>query len=365
MPNPTTPADSTADSAAGLDALLDDLTTRRVVPSISLCIRVGGDEVYHRTAGLARFDPPRVATSDQPYDLASVTKVLGGTAVVASLIEDGTLAFDQPAATWLDGVDPRVTVRQLLQHGSGLPAWRRFYAMLDGRAPGTAATRAFLYDAIRSVPLEADPDSRHTYSDVGFLWLLLICEAATEQPFAQLFHERVRVPSGVDDLRWGWPGAAATEWPCPERHVGIEGVVHDLNCASLGGVSTHAGLFGTSRAVARLGGAFLGAAAGDPRYAGLPGATLQKMWAMQGPGSHRCGWDAISRGGYTSTGAHFPDDTIGHLGYTGTSLWMSPGRQTVVALLTNRVHPLDDAGPIREVRPLVHDAVARFLEWAP
>jgi CubicO group peptidase (beta-lactamase class C family) len=351
-------------NAAPLDALLDDLTTRRVVPSISLCVRVGEDEVYHHTAGAARLDPPRAAVDDQPYDLASVTKVLAGAAVVASLIEDGTLAFDTPAADHLNGVDSRVTIRHLLQHGSGLPAWKRFYATLDGRAPGTAETRRYLYDAIRSVPLVADPDTTHLYSDVGFLWLLLICEAATGRPFAQLFHDRVRVPSGVDDLRWGWPGAAATEWPCPERHVGIEGVVHDLNCASLGGVSTHAGLFGTARAVARLGAAFLGAAAGDSRYDELPGDTLRQMWAMKGPGSHRCGWDGISRGGYTSTGQHFPDDSIGHLGYTGTSLWMSPGRRTAVALLTNRVHPLDDPAPIREVRPLVHDAVAQFLEWA-
>lgn len=346
-----------------LPALLDELVTRGVVPSISLCVRVAGDEVFHRTVGSARLEPPRRALPDQPYDLASVTKVLAGTAVIASLIEDGTISLDTHAVEHLPDVDPRVTVRHLLQHGSGLPAWRKFYLETGDLAYGTQACKAHVERLIRSVPLDVAPDARHLYSDVGFLWLLLIAEASSGLPFQRLFHERVALPSGVADLRWGWPNAAATEWPCPYRHVGIEGVVHDLNCASLGGVSTHAGLFGTSRAVARLGEAFLEAARGNPVFARLPGPTLRTFWSLKGPGSHRCGWDGISRGGYTSSGARFPDDGIGHLGYTGTSIWMSPERRTVVALLTNRVHPLDDPAPIRAVRPLVHDAVADLLGW--
>lgn len=346
-----------------LEALLEDVVTRREVPSASVTVRVAGTEVFHHTTGLARIEPPRPVALDHPYDLASVTKVLAGTAVIASLIEDGTLALDTPASAHLDGVDSRVTVEHLLQHGSGLPAWKRFYQQLDDRPFGTEATRQHLYAQIRAIPLEADPGTRHVYSDVGFLWLLMIAESAGGKPFAQLFHDRVTVPSGIRDLRWGWAGAAATEWPCPFRHAGVEGTVHDLNCASLGGVSTHAGLFGTSRAVAQLGEAFLEAAAGNPAYAGLPGRTLREFWSRKGPGSHRCGWDGVSRGGYTSTGQFFPDDAVGHLGYTGTSIWMAPARRTVVALLTNRVHPIDDAAAIRRLRPLVHDEVARNLGW--
>jgi len=346
-----------------LDALIDDLTTRQIVPSISLTVRVAGEEVYHRTRGLARTSPPRRASPDQPYDLASVTKVLAGTAVLASLVQDGTLSLHTPAAQHLPGVDPRVTIRHLLQHASGLPAWRKFYLEIDGLPYGTAHTRAHLYERIRSVPLIADPGTTHIYSDIGFLWLLMIAERSTSTPFAQLFHERVTVPSGVVDLRWSWAGAAATEWPCPYRHIGIEGTVHDLNCAALGGVSTHAGLFGTSRAVAQLAEAFLESARENPLYSGLPGATLREFWSAVGPGSHRCGWDSVSRGGYTSTGRFFPDDALGHLGYTGTSVWMSPSRRTTIALLSNRVHPIDDPAPIRRVRPLIHDAVSTLLGW--
>jgi CubicO group peptidase (beta-lactamase class C family) len=343
--------------------LLDTVVADGVVPSASVSVRVDGTEVLHHTVGMARLSPPRPALPDQPYDLASVTKVLAGTAVVASLIEEGLLDLDTPVAEHLGDVDPRVTVAHLLTHGSGLAAWNRFY-LETGEAPfGTLAARSTVQERVLQAPVEVAPGTRHTYSDIGFLWLLILCERVGGKPFAQLFHDRVREPSGVHDLRWGWPLAAATEWPCPFREVGVEGTVHDLNCASIGGVSTHAGLFGTARAVASLGEAFLRAAADDPAFARLPGRTLRRLWALRGPGSHRGGWDGVSRGGYTSTGAHWPDDGIGHLGYTGTSIWMSPSRKTVVALLTNRVHPVDDKEPIRALRPRVHDAIAEALGW--
>lgn len=349
--------------AATLRSVLDRAVTDGLVPSASLTVRHEGREVFHHTVGSARLEPLRPALDDQPYDLASVTKVLAGTAVIASLIEEGRLGLDTPADVHLGDVDPRVTVRHLLQHSSGLAAWKPFYVELGDLPFGTEAARRHVLAATRAMPIEATPGTRHTYSDVGFLWLLQIAERAGGAPFAQLFHERVTRPSGVTDLRWSWPLAAATEWPCPFRGVGVEGTVHDLNCASLGGVSTHAGLFGTSRAVAELGEAFLRAAAGDG-FAGLPGATLTRFWTLTGAGSHKAGWDGVSRGGYTSTGSHWPDDGVGHLGYTGTSIWMSPSRQTVAAFLTNRVHPVDDKAPIRALRPVVHDAVAAFLGWA-
>lgn len=347
-----------------LRSLLDTVVREGVVPSASLAIRVEGREVFHHTVGQARIQPPRAAQADQPYDLASVTKVLAGTAVIASLIEEGRLELDTSVAHHLGDVDPRVTVAHLLSHSSGLAAWDRFY-LLTGEAPfGTAAARRTVYEHVLRAPVEVDPGTRHTYSDIGFLWLLILAERVGGKPFDQLFHDRVRAPSGVEDLRWGWPLAAATEWPCPFREIGVEGIVHDLNCASIGGVSTHAGLFGTARAVARLGEAFLRAADGDPAFAQLPGPTLRRLWALRGAGSHRGGWDSVSRGGYTSTGAHWPADGVGHLGYTGTSIWMSPERRTVAAFLTNRVHPIDDKEPIRRLRPRVHDAIAEALQWA-
>ena len=143
----------------------------------------------------------------------------------------------------------------------------------------------------------------------------------------------------------------------------VEGTVHDLNAAALGGVSTHAGLFAPARAVAALAERLMLAAMGDLRGRGLPGRALRAQWEVRGPGSHRGGWDTPSRNGYTSTGRFFPDDALGHLGYTGTSVWVVPSRRVTVAFLTNRIHPKDDLAGIRAARPLVHDAVARELGW--
>ncbi len=331
------------------------------IPSISLDVRVEGREVFHLTAGRARTVPERRAEDDQAYDLASVTKALAGTTVIASLLEEGRFSLETPVSTWFDEVDTRVQVRHLLQHASGWPAWRPFYADL-GVAWGTLQARQRFLASLLAVPIECPPGTRHLYSDLGFLCLLGIAEAATGQRFDQLFLDRILAPAGYPDLRWGWPTAAATEL-CPIRQTLIEGTVHDLNCASLGGVSAHAGLFGTARAVSGLADALLRATEGEPAFRGLPGRTLRQLWHSPGPGSHTAGWDRPSTDGYTSTGRFFPADSRGHLGYTGTSVWVIPSRKAVVALLTNRVHPVDDKEPIRAARPRIHDAVAQALGW--
>ena len=128
----------------------------------------------------------------------------------------------------------------------------------------------------------------------------------------------------------------------------------------MGGVSTHAGLFGSAKTVAEVADALRAALSNTPNP--LPADVVQTMAEQRGAGSHRLGFDGISSG-YTSTGRYFPADTVGHLGYTGTSVWMVPSRKTTVVFLTNRVHPVDDLTEIRTVRPQIHDAVARALEW--
>jgi CubicO group peptidase (beta-lactamase class C family) len=321
------------------------------IPSISLCVRVDGGEVFHATLGAARKVPFRPALEDQAYDLASVTKALAGTAVIASLVDEGRFDLDTAVARWFPEADGAMTVRHLLQHTSGMPAWRPFFARVAG-AWGTAAAREEVLSDVRATPLEAPPGTRHVYSDLGFLTLLAIAERETGRPFDALFLDRVLEPSGVKDLRWGWPTAAATEL-CPIRETLVEGTVHDLNCASIGGVSAHAGLFGTSRAVATL---------AERLMDGLV-PSITRFWAEKGPGTHTCGWDTVSTEGYTATGRFFPSDARGHSGYTGTSVWVVPSRRTSIALLTNRVHPNDEKEAIREARPRIHDAVAQALGW--
>lgn len=328
-----------------VDAFLDR------IPSLSVTVRVGGEERWHRTAGLARL-PDRPARDDEPYDLASLTKVLAGVPVAASLVARGALDLDAPVAEVLPDVDPRITPRHLLTHGSGYPKWAPLYE----QARGAADPRRTVLDAARRTPLVAAPGEVHAYSDLGFLVLCELLEAVGGARLDQLLAP-LQAAVGVRDLRWGWPGAAATE-DCRVRGRIVEGEVHDLNAWAMGGVSSHAGLFGTSRAVASFADALRHAWSGGPSP--LPGATLARFVAGRGPGSHRLGFDGITPGA-SSTGARFPADAVGHLGYTGTSVWIAPRHELVVVLLTNRIHPRDDLTAIREARPRLHEAVVDDL----
>jgi CubicO group peptidase (beta-lactamase class C family) len=317
------------------------------LPSASLVVRQHGRLVHAEAHGLACLDPSRPVGRDRVYDLASLTKALVTGPVAAALANAGVLDVSAPVAGVLPDVDPRITAWQLLCHTSGLPAWAPLHDQGDRRAVLAAA---------RATPPEHEPGTTHTYSDIGFLVLLDLLETLTGHGLDALFRELVSGPAGVRGLSWGHPDAAATE-ATADRGL-LQGTVHDANAAAMGGVSSHAGLFGSARTVARLAERL---ALGD-----VPGVseTLRTWWATPSVGPHRGGWDTPTRGAYTSTGAHFPDDAVGHLGYTGTSVWVVPSRSLVVALLTNRVHPADDGlDDIRSLRPAVHDAVwARFGE---
>ena len=344
-------------SLDGVRDEVDAIVAEGRIPSISVAVRVGGEEVLRYATGWARIEPARAVDAATPYDLASVTNPFAGAAVAAALVRAGVLALDGPVADVLPDVHPAVTARHLLAHASGYPAWAPLYASVPAHQWGEPAARRALFDAARRAPLVAAPGASHTYSDLGFLVLCELLEAVGGARIDALTRQLLLAPAGVD-LRWGWPGAAATEL-CPVRGRVVEGEVHDLNTAAMGGVSTHAGLFGAAADVARLADALIDAAQG--RRDDLP--DLGPFWAARGPGSHRLGWDGVSAGSYTSTGGSWPADGVGHLGYTGTSVWLAPRERVVVVLLTNRVHPVDDKEAIRAARPRVHAAGARALRW--
>lgn len=323
------------------------------IPSLSLWVSVNGAVRFAHTVGNARRLPTeRLALPDEIYDLASVTKALVGSTVAATLVAEGRLGLDDV----VDGAPSGATVLHLLQHASGWPAWAPLYAGLEG-SPG-AATREELIRRAWAVPPVAAAGAGHAYSDIGFIALTDLLERVGRDRLDVLFARRVAEPLGVD-LRFGWPGAAATE-DCPLRGRVIEGEVHDPNAWWMAGVAAHAGLFGCARQVGHLCDRLREAARVGAGWGGI----LARLWSSRGPGSHVGGWDTPSRGGYTSTGSWFPDDAVGHLGYTGTSAWIVPSRRAVVVLLTNRIHPRDDRTAIRRIRPLVHDAVAVALGWS-
>jgi serine-type D-Ala-D-Ala carboxypeptidase len=313
--------------------LVDAVVTGGRIPSASIAVRAEGRVLLHHTAG---------ALGDPPYDLASLTKPLAGATVAADLVQRGVLDLGAPAARWAPGVDPRIEVGHLLDHASGLPAW----APLHERCVGRRA----IVEAACSTPPAHTPGAAHLYSDLGFLALLAVLEAAGGDRLDVLLAPLLR--AAAVDLRWGWPGARPTGAP--------DGSVHDPIARAMGGVSAHAGLFGTALGVSALVEALLDAAAG--RRDDLPGAGMRALWARRGPGTHRGGWDSVSPQG-SSSGRHWPPDGVGHVGFTGTSVWIAPRQRGVVAFLTNRVVADVDLTAIRAARPAVHEAVARALGW--
>lgn len=316
------------------------------------------------------------------FDLASITKVMSTTALVL----DARLPLDAKVSRFLPQVQVQATLADLLFHRSGLPAFLPFFELpmrthSELRAEATEWLRAAVADetlkrVAQTAPLCAVGSSA-VYSDLGFILLGAVLEVATGIPLDRLFFERVAHPLGL--ARSGYrrlsaelplvdcapTGRTRPRPPAPgqeglwtiESRPANDGQVDDDNAWCLDGVSGHAGLFGSALDVARFG-----------------QAILEGRWAPEGgwardettPGSTRAlGFDTPSSEG-ASCGARFgrrgPKGAIGHLGFTGTSLWIDFDRQLVVAFLTNRVALGRENVRIREFRPLVHDAVLDALK---
>jgi CubicO group peptidase (beta-lactamase class C family) len=354
-----------------LQGLIQAGAQRRLYSGAALCVIQHGQVQTELQAGRSSLlAPSEPVVSDTPFDLASLTKVLAAAPLTLVLADQGRLELDAPLRALLPEAPAGVTARHCLQHSSGLPAWDRLFdhAAQEQRPWGTAATRAWALARICATPLEAAPGVRHRYSDLGMILLAGALEVAGGDRFERLWAREVQPLHGAD-LRWGWPGAVATE-RCPLRRQLLRGEVHDLNCAVLGGISAHAGLFGSARSVAQAGAWWLRAAEDG---SGLSSALAREAFSCAGPGSHRLGWDGITAGA-SAAGPRWPLDGVGHLGFTGTSLYLAPRQGLSVALLTNRVHPVVEGGAVpgaplhpryaafKALRREVHTAVLQALD---
>jgi len=357
-----------------------------VFPGGVLLVSHRGRTVHHAAYGAACLLPkPEPATVDTIYDLASLTKPLATTTAVALLLADGRLSLEDPLERFVPELTQddlrQATIRHLLNHTSGFPAWRPLYERIvpDGhrlREQPLAARRAAIYDAIHREPLVEPVGRRCLYSDMGFMLLGEILERIVKQEWATFCHAVVFARLGVSGLFFmsesGPTGSvsvdgrrfAATEqdeW----RGRLIRGEVHDENAAVMGGVSTHAGLFGTAEAVLQAVAPWLAAVRGESSP--IPSWWAREFVRRQGIdpcGSWALGWDTPSTGpGNTpsSSGLHFSPASFGHLGYAGTSVWIDPDRELIVVLLTNRVHPTRKNDKIRAFRPALHDTVFRAV----
>jgi CubicO group peptidase (beta-lactamase class C family) len=258
-----------------------------------------------------------------------------------------------------------VTIADLLAHSSGLSAYLPLYRDYTGRAEFEAA--------ICALPLEYPPRTQSIYSDLGFILLGFILEDAAPprpgftaapgafDPASSLAEQFRRVSSFITSEPLAFNPPRAWRDRCAPTEVDewrgrlLRGEVHDENCWALGGAAGHAGLFGTAAAVGACARLAMWTLSGQPLLA-RPATMREFVRRGTVPGSSRAlGWDTMLP--TSSCGTRLSPSAIGHTGFTGTSLWIDWERDLYVALLTNRVHPRRDNNAIRQIRPLVHDAI--------
>lgn len=358
--------------AAAFEVLRTALAMRSF-PGCAAAVTHGGRLVAHKALGRFTYEPDSpVVTPDNIFDLASVTKVVATTAMAMILYDRALLELDRPVVELVPefaGGDLRrreVTLRQLLAHSSGLPAYERLFLH--------ATNRDDLLGAAFRVQLVAAPGQRADYSDIGFIVLGVALERLAGESLDRFCQREVFEPLSLKATRFCPPAdwkarilPTATDPPPQTVSQGtvqgtvqgiVQGVVQDENARVMGGVAGHAGLFGCAEDLAIFAHAML--QGGRPIFRRSTIELFTQRQSQPKGTSRTLGWDKPSTP--SQSGRHFSPQSYGHLGYTGTSLWIDPARQLSVTLLTNRTWPDCQNQAIRKVRPLFHDAVVEALE---
>lgn len=367
-----------------VDRALAKSIERAEIPGAVVYARMhrDGEVLEHRVArGLAVVRPERIPmTPETIFDLASLTKPIATTTAILLLVHDGVLSLDDPVAKVLPSFGERdkeaVTLRHLLGHSSGLKPWRGFHEPLLQKERRTGETllgtpegREWVLDRVIRSALVHETGEAAVYGDLNFIVLGAVVEAVSQRSLDDFCQERIFGPLGMEDTRF-LPvprdtvdadvallrrRIAATE-DCPWRRRIVWGEVHDPNASAMGGVAGHAGLFSTVDDVMRFGQTFLDAWHG--RSDVLPQDTVRLFSTRQqlpDDSDWALGWDTPTAGG-SSSGQYFSENSVGHLGFTGTSLWIDFEREAIVVLLTNRVHLVAKRSRF-ELRPVIHDLV--------
>jgi CubicO group peptidase (beta-lactamase class C family) len=359
-------------------SILDAAVADRVFPGAS--IAVTHRELLVALKALGRFtydsDSPLVTTATL-FDVASVSKVVATTTTAMILYERGLLDLDAPVVGIVpefagadfagagagDGDARRqaVTLRMLLAHSSGLPAYEKLFLK--------ARTREQLLRAAFTTPLAAEPGSRAEYSDIGFMVLGEALERIAGETLDRFCQREIFGPLGMGHTTYNPPPEARAKIPPTQddrafRKRVIQGEVQDENASVLGGVAAQAGVFSTAEDLARFAHAMLGG--GHPILRPETVALFTRRETAPAGTSRALGWDTPSLP--SQSGKYFSKRAYGHLGYTGTSLWIDPARELSVVLLTNRTWPDSSnqisSQAIKLIRPKFHDAVVEALDAA-
>lgn len=372
LPSPT-PVSLNLARLKPVTEFLDSVVAKGAAPGAVLAVTRNGERFVHGTGQLGADEPgsPGAATI---YDLASLTKVVGLVTGIMLAVDERKLELDAPVQQYVPAFasagKERVTVRMLLAHASGLPAWLPLFR--------EAGSRTEVFALVDTTPLSSAPGTVEVYSDLGAIILTQMLETIYHQRLDSLLERRVFRPLGMSATGYR-PGSdqrdriAPTEMD-PWRGRLLRGEVQDENAAMMDGVSGHAGLFGSAEDLLTFAEWMIerwndgttergkGSARTDSLVPSFPRSLIHEFTRRQNlvPGSSRAlGWDTPSPGG--SAGSHLSPWSFGHTGFTGTSLWIDPERRLAIILLSNRVNPTRDNPRWAPVRGKLADLVMTTL----
>jgi CubicO group peptidase (beta-lactamase class C family) len=342
--------------------VLTDAIESRAFPCCSVAVTSKGNLVLLKALGHFTYETTsEPATPTSIFDLASVSKAIATTTVAMILYQRGLLDLEMPVISVIPEFareDPRrneVTMHMLLAHSSGLPAYEKLFLR--------AQKREDLLAAAFSTSLVAEPGNQATYSDIGFIVLAAALERIADESLDRFCQREIFGPLGMAHTTFNPPPSWRSSIPPTAddqtfRKRIIQGEVQDENASVLGGVAGHAGVFATAHDVATFAHALL--QGGQPILRPETVALFTRRESTPPGTSRTLGWDTPSAP--SQSGKYFSPRSFGHLGYTGTSLWIDPERQLSITLLTNRTWPDCRNQAIKEVRPRFHDAVIEAVE---
>ena len=348
-------------------SIIEKAIDNQVFPGAQIFVSKGENILYNNGLGKLSYDVNAKNVNNKTiYDVASLTKILATTPIIMKLVQKKQIGLNYPLSDFYPefskGEKKKITIEHLLTHTSGLKPYIEFHKM-DGYD-----NKYEIIDYIVNQELQYNPKEKVVYSDLGMILLYDIIEKVTNTSFERLtkryFYNPLKMHSTLfNPSKNSQSNIAPTEFDEKFRKRLLQGEVHDENAYLLGGVSGHAGLFSTAEDIGNFSklfinnGVFLGR-----RY--LKTNIIKKFTKRvnyPNTSDRAIGWDTPSRRGNSSAGDYFSYSTFGHLGFTGTSLWIDPDNDIIVVLLTNRVHPSRDKKGIYKVRRDFHNSLAKLL----
>jgi len=356
------------DSLPAIDKIMNQAVVDQVFPGGVVAVIKDGVIVHHKAYGTHTYDEgARPYKVDDIFDLASLTKVIATTTSVMRLVSEGKIDVDDRASKYLKEFDTpdkkNITIRQMLLHESGLPAFRVYVDKIT--------TRRALLNAILNEPLVNRPGTQYVYSDLGFISLAQVVEKVSGQSFDEFTSEQVFTPLGMKDTGFNpikrdpelIERIPPTEIDTIFRKKTIKGEVHDERAWYMDGLAGHAGLFSTAYDIATWANTIMNGGTSNG-YTLASKATVDLFTARQSVLAKRgYGFDMKSAQGFSSAGTLASPRTFGHTGFTGTSVWMDPDKNMAVIILTNRTWPYrGTSGAVGRVRSAVADAAYRSIK---